>query len=216
MMSEKEHYFNPEYMRRERLLAYIDQISAILKYTQQADSILEVGKGNGYLYHFISTYLKLNVKSLDIASDLQPDFCGDISSEDLSLPDKFDIGLCFEVLEHLPLTQVPVALANLKKYVRKYIILSVPDTNFFIQMKMNILWLLYTPLSLTFSFARFMANRKMLGSDHQWEIGIRQGNQRVTKKYLLKYVLSDFEVLEGFRGREFPGHHFFIFRGSDT
>jgi SAM-dependent methyltransferase len=214
-MSEKEHYFDPKYMRRERLLAYIDQISAILKYTQRTDSILEVGKGNGYLSHFISVYLKMELKSLDISPELQPDYCGDISHKDLSLPDKFDIGLCFEVLEHIPLARVPVAVANLKNHVRKYIIFSVPDTNFFIQMKMNILWLLYTPLSLTFSVARLMANRKTLGLGHQWEIGIRQGNQRVTKNRLLKHVLHDFEVLEDFRGREFPGHHFFIIRGSD-
>ncbi len=215
-MSEKAHYYKPEYLRRERLQAYIDQITVIREYSSPQDSILEVGKGNGYLSHFISNYLEQPVKTLDISPELEPDYCGDISSPNFILPEKFDIGVCFEVLEHIPLTQVPTAIQNLQNQVRNYVIVSVPDTNFFVQFKLNILWLLYSPLAFTLSVPRFLANRKTAGADHEWEIGIKKGNggKRVSKKILLREFLTGSECVQNFRGREFPGHHFFVFRGS--
>ena len=57
-MAPKDHYFNREYMRAERLLSYIDQLSILSKVSHPSDSILEVGKGNGYFSHFIMAPLK--------------------------------------------------------------------------------------------------------------------------------------------------------------
>jgi len=100
-IEEKEHYFNREYMHPGRLLSYIDQLSVLSKLSDPSDSILEVGKGNGYFSHFVQTYFNQIVKTVDIVPELKPDFFADISSSEFNLPTTFDIGVCFEVMEHI-------------------------------------------------------------------------------------------------------------------
>ncbi|MEJ2636678.1 MAG: methyltransferase domain-containing protein [Calditrichia bacterium] len=213
-MENKKHYYNCAYMRRERLQAYIDQINAVARWSEAKDSILEVGKGNGYLSHVLSAYYSMRIKSVDIDPNLQPDFIADISSPEFVLPETYDVALCFEVLEHIPWEKIATVIDNLLGQVRHDLIISVPDANFFFQLKLNIFWLLFTPLNLTLSFPRILRNRTTLGSGHHWEIGIKNNGKPVTKKQLIHDVLGVENLVEEYRGREFAGHHFFILRGK--
>ncbi len=213
-MEEKQHYFNQTYMRRERLQAYIDQIDAVNRFGTDSRTFLEIGKGNGYLSHVLTSYYSRTVKTVDIDPALKPDYLLDISSPEFSLPETFDIALCFEVLEHVPWDSLPLAVDNMLRYVRNYLIVSVPDANFFAQAKMNLFWLLFTPLSFTISIPRFMKNRTTLGSDHQWEIGIQKAGKPVRKQDLIRDIFGEKNLADDYRGREFAGHHFFILRGK--
>ncbi len=213
MIEKREHYYNRQYMRRERLLAYVDQISSITRYADNEDTILEIGKGNGYLSHFLTTYLNHPVTTVDISPELEPHICADITSPDFELKHIYDIGLCFEVLEHLPWEEISPATQNLRRYVKKYAILSVPDTNFFIQPRLTVLGLRYRPFSSTLSIPRWFRNKKTFGKNHLWEIGIYNGESRITPRKLIREVFGEESLIEHFRGREFPGHHFFVLKG---
>ena len=198
-IAPKNHYFNREYMRSERLLSYIDQLAVLSKFSIHSDTILEVGKGNGYFSHFIQTYFNQTVRTVDIVPELKPDYCVDISSKEFILPTTFDIGVCFEVMEHIEWERLGIVVDNLRKYVKKYLIISVPDANFFLQFKINRLLFKYIPLIV---------------NSHFWEIGIYHSNRRITNKILISEVLGIENVLSHYRGRHFPGHHFFVLKGN--
>jgi hypothetical protein len=213
-MEPKSHYFNHQYMRRERLLSYIDQISVLSLYADPNASIIEVGKGNGYLSHMLRSYYQYQVKTLDFNPDLEPDILADICADDFNLVQDYDIGLCFEVLEHLPWDRLTKVMNNLLKSIRKVLIVSVPNTNYFLQFKLNTLFKNYTPLNLTFTVPRIINNKKIFGSDHKWELGINDNNgRRVKPKHLINDKFGKENVLQNFRGREMPGHHYFIIKG---
>ena len=213
-IAPKNHYFNREYMRSERLLSYIDQLAVLSKFSIHSDTILEVGKGNGYFSHFIQTYFNQTVRTVDIVPELKPDYCVDISSKEFILPTTFDIGVCFEVMEHIEWERLGIVVDNLRKYVKKYLIISVPDANFFLQFKINRLLFKYIPLNLTVSIPRFLKNRSTIVNSHFWEIGIYHSNRRITDKILINAVLGIENVLSHYRGRHFPGHHFFVLKGN--
>ena len=213
-IAPKNHYFNREYMRSERLLSYIDQLAVLSKFSIHSDTILEVGKGNGYFSHFIQTYFNQTVKTVDIVPELKPDYCVDISSKEFILPTTFDIGVCFEVMEHIEWERLGIVVDNLRKYVKKYLIISVPDANFFLQFNINRFLFKYIPLNLTVSIPRFLKNRSTIVNSHFWEIGIYHSNRRITNKILISEVLGIENVLSHYRGRHFPGHHFFVLKGN--
>ncbi|GEM_PF-7076754 len=214
-MENREHFYNRHYMSRERLLTYVDQVQAIYRYSEQDDTILEVGKGNGFLAHLFTDILQQSVVTLDVLPDLQPDIVADITAEQFDLDRHFEVGVCFEVLEHIPYELLPRAVENLRKHIVKYLIISVPDTNFFWQVQCNRLFRKFKPLNITLTLPRFFRNRRVFGSDHQWEIGIYHSREgKITAGKLVREVFGSGQVLRHYRGREFPGHHFFIVKGS--
>lgn len=215
-MEPKTHYFNREYLRRERLLAYVDQISLVTKYADPGDSILEIGKGNGYLAHFLCTYLNHPVSTLDISPELEPDICADITDPDFQLDQLYDLGLCFEVFEHIPWEKLSAAAENIKRWVKKYVLISVPDTNYFLQPRLTMFGLRYRPFNLVLTFPRWFRNNKTLGKGHEWEIGIKNDEHRITPRKLIREVFGEQALVSHFRGREFPGHHFFVLKGRGS
>ncbi len=97
---------------------------------QDCSSILDVGCGDGRITNrLVSKYGRVcgldsseaalkHVESEKVLSGLDP----------LPFPDKsFDLVLCCEVLEHLPFETYPVALKELERVSKKYIIVSVPN-----------------------------------------------------------------------------------------
>jgi len=201
-------------MRSERMLSYIDQLSIFKEVSEPSDTLLEIGKGNGYFSHFVQTYFNQTVKTVDIVPELKPDFCVDIGSREFALAKTFDIGVCFEVMEHIEWDRLNIVVENLRKHIKKYLIISVPDANFFLQFKVNRLFLKYIPLNQTLSIPRFFRNKKTIVNSHFWEIGIYHSKRRITDKILISEVLGIENVLSHRRGRYFPGHHFFVLKGA--
>jgi 2-polyprenyl-3-methyl-5-hydroxy-6-metoxy-1,4-benzoquinol methylase len=213
-IASKEHYCNREYMRPERLLSYIDQLAIISKLSEPSDKILEVGKGNGYLSHYVSIYFNQSVKTVDIVSDLNPDFCVDISSREFSLPEIFDNGICFEVIEHIEWEKLSTVVENLRKYVRKYLIISIPEANFILQFKIKRLFFKYIPLNLTLSILRFLRNKKSILTGHFWEIRIFCSKRKITGNILINEIFGTQNIRSHYRERYFPGHHFIVLEES--
>ncbi len=117
-----------------RFLSYWSQINEI--FSLMSDDILEIGIGNG----FVSKYIKdrgYNVTTIDILEELQPDICAsvlDIPLED----DSFDVVVCCEVLEHLPYTDFPKALAQIRRVTRRYVVISLPDSRKFFTLRVGV------------------------------------------------------------------------------
>lgn len=213
-VDRKEHYWDEQYLQPGRLLAYLDQISLLRRFSQPYQEILEVGKGNGYFSDFVQNYLKRSIYTVDILPELNPDFCQDIGNIQFELPRTFDVGVCFEVLEHLSWERLKNAVHNLQKYVLRNILISVPDTNFFLQLNLNRLFWKYIRLNFTFSVPRLINNKSPIGKSHVWEIGIFHQNRRISANILIKEVFGISNVVWHGRGRYFPGHHFFVLKGA--
>lgn len=94
------------------------------------DSILEVGCGDGRIINpLVNKYKNVcgldisqeslkNVKTLKVVGSIE-----DLPFED----DNFDIVLCCEVLEHLPVEIYEKSLKEIERVAKKYILLSVPN-----------------------------------------------------------------------------------------
>lgn len=133
-----------------RLDTYKEQINQVLKF--KPSIVLEVGIGNKSVYHEIKKR-KIKIIGLDYARDLKPDVVGNV----ISLPfknDFFNVVLCAEVLEHLPFEKSIEGLKELKRVVKRYIVLTLPqlslDDRFFRKLK-----------SKPFTF----------NGEHYWELG---------------------------------------------
>lgn len=213
-MESYDHYHNRKYMNRERLLAYIDQIRIIKKYTEPEYSILEIGPGNYYLNYILKNIFNQSVVTLDHLPELRPDICTDIIDPDFELDKVFDVGLCFQVIEHIEWQFLKTAIKNLRKYIKKFLLISTPDTNYFIQFHLNTLYLKFKPLAYTITLPRIGMNKNVFGSDHKWEIGIHNGNKIIKTKDIINEIFGRENVVDDYRGREFPGHHFFVLKGS--
>lgn len=118
-----EKHYSETYDYINRFISYFYQIDSIRK-LKNVNSVLEVGVGN----KTVSNYLKTNgykVTTCDFDKTLNPDKVADVRN----LPFKnkqFDAVLCAEVLEHIPLKDLPKALSELSRVSKKYIIVSVP------------------------------------------------------------------------------------------
>lgn len=105
-----------------RFISYFYQISLIKELNP--GSILEIGVGN----KTVSNYLKqqgFNVITCDIDRTLKPDYSADI--RELPFDDNsFDAILACEILEHLPWKDVDIALTELHRVTKDYVVISIP------------------------------------------------------------------------------------------
>jgi ubiquinone/menaquinone biosynthesis C-methylase UbiE len=117
----KEHYFNSEYLNKGRFISYWYQISEILKLKKR--KLAEIGVGNKMVSRYLAE--SMEVITLDIDKNLNPDVVGTVTS----LPFKensFDIVLNAEVLEHLPFRKFKIALKELRRITKEYVLLTLP------------------------------------------------------------------------------------------
>lgn len=200
---ESDHYFKSTYETKKRFISYWHQINEIVRL--EADSVLEIGIGNG----FVSRYLKqrgVNITTLDIDKELNPDRVGsvlDIPVADIS----FDFAACYEVLEHLPFEQFPLALSEIFRVSKYGAILSLPDATrcyrLFIQIpKIGIIRRIITLQLL-------QKPMHVYSKEHCWEIGMAA--------YPLSRIAGEiknvgFSIDATYRLFEHPYHRFFILK----
>jgi hypothetical protein len=141
--------------------------------TKKITKILIAGKGDGVVQKILEAYndlynLKLNITTFDFAEDLKPDILGDLIEIDKLVTEQYDVVLCCQVLEHLPLEESLSVLSRMRKF-SKFVILSVPYKSITIRGTLKI------PLVKEFEFCikiPYWQNRKgMVDSRHYWEIG---------------------------------------------
>lgn len=110
---DASYYFQKKYASLERFIAYFKQIDLILNSGQE--KILFIGVGDGLVVDYLRRAdRRLNITTFDLDSDLKPDILGDVRM--LPFSDMtFDLVVAFEVLEHLPVEQLPGILEKISQ-----------------------------------------------------------------------------------------------------
>ena len=183
---DTEHYGSSSHDNLERFISYFNQKKLVTEACKGIDnaSILEIGKGNGFLYNYLKNN-RYNIKSFDIAEDLNPDYVGDILELEKTVNAKFDIVCCFEVLEHIRYEDLPNILGQMSRVANKKVIISVPQSwlylSFWIKLPIfrPLMAYLNIPLPLTHKF----------NGEHYWELG-KKGYSLNNFRKLLKNKFS--------------------------
>ncbi len=200
---EKEHYLNRSYLSMGRWSSYWHQINEVIDLN--ISSILEVGPGNN-IVKCVLKQLGYEIKTLDIDKKINPDFIDDILNPKEINKFEFDLILACQILEHLQYSDSLIAIQNLRKITRKYLIISLPIYDRFItKISFDFLGLKFRK---TFYFnLLFPRPKHKFRGQHYWTIG-KQG-------YALNKIRNDFrklgfEVKKEFRPFEKNNHYFFI------
>jgi len=194
---DSSQYLTPGYCKPQRFASYSYQINEILNCG--AKSVLEIGPGNGVVTYLLRK-AGIAVDTLDHDPALNPDIVASILELPL-LAKSYDAILCCQVLEHLPWDMFPIALSEIKRVVRKNIIISLPDStpNYYLEICLPVLG--------TRRFAVNVPKKQPMESDeHYWEIGHNVDE----KKLQLAFKQGGLQSDKSYRLREFPYHHFYV------
>ncbi len=208
----RAHYFSPEYLKRERLYSYVEQIELIKKFTESTDTIIEIGKGNGFLYQFLREYLGYKVDCVDINPDLKPDIIDDIVAPQNLLENSSDVVTCYEVVEHMPFEDSVRSIQNLCKIARKYCLVSVPDMRYFINLRGAVFGSLPVFFGKILSTGRLRNKNKTFGKDHYWEIGITVNNQKYDPHFVKDNLFRGLNIISDYRCNLVPWHHYYVIK----
>lgn len=200
---DREHYEFGRYITIPRWNSFWHQLNIIMSLSP--NSVLEIGPGPG-LFKAMGQSLGLNVKTVDLDSDLNPDYVA--SATDLPLEsNSFDLVCAFQVLEHLPFDTALSALEELARVASKHVVISLPDS------RRTFRYLAHIP---RLGERRIVLPRPQLNSpvhhfdgEHYWEINKRGYEQEQVISAMLRS--GHLELVRTFRPFENPYHRFFIF-----
>tara|TARA_Y100001960_G_C14698279_1_gene840203 strand:+ start:401 stop:1120 length:720 start_codon:yes stop_codon:yes gene_type:complete len=99
------------------------QLTSVTDLGDSVRSVLEIGPGNGYFSTILST-LGYAIKTADIRKRTDPDFLGDF--RDIEINEKFDLIAAFEMLQHLPYSDVSRTISKIADMSKRYVLISVP------------------------------------------------------------------------------------------
>lgn len=139
--------------------------------------VLEVGIGDGVVRRCIEPFVA-SYTSLDLNPELKPDVHADLREYQPSLAGRFDAAIATEILEHLPLGEMPRCLLNLKSYLRPggLLFLTLPHRKghlLVVTPQQRLLtWRFPVGMtSLSEAYNRFIRRRIWIDPNHCWEIG---------------------------------------------
>ena len=195
----KEHYDFERYCYPDRWASYYYQIREILR--TRPESVLEIGAGDETVKRYVVRAIGSTYKTLDIADDLHPDITGSI----LALPlgdTSFDTVCAFEVLEHIPWSDVPKALSEIARVTKGRVLISVPHFGPPIRFSFKIPFIPH----ISFLWKLPYPKKHVWNGQHYWELGKRDYPVRAFRTLLQKH----FKIENEFVPWDNPYHHFFI------
>jgi len=195
----KEHYSFQRYTSLQRWASYWYQIKEIT--ALDIETVLEVGPGEKVFGNYLSNNCNLEYKSMDIASDLNPDFIGNLNSIPIK-DNSFDVVCAFQVLEHIPYDQFEVCLKEMSRVSKKYVMFSLPHYG------SNINFSLKLPFfrQMRFNFKIFSQMKHIWDGQHYWEIGKKNFEYQKVKKVIAEVL----DIVHDFVPFENNYHHFFV------
>lgn len=170
----KADYFNEAYFDIRQLMAQMMQIKLI--YSMKPKSMFEIGIGNGLTSSFIRSS-GIEVLTADINPNLGPDICCPISE----VPDKlagrkFDVVVCCEVLEHMPLEELDRNIEILSA-IGNRLFLTLPE--YTQSFGLSGVFKLPRVPAKDFFFHLFVRKRiDLKGTEHFWEVGSEGSSKR--------------------------------------
>lgn len=118
------YYHTENYITYHRWISYYKQLDLIRSI--RPSSILELGPGNGILTNTLRA-MNYTVKTMDADPEVASDYHGDIRSlSSIVAPKSFDCIAAFQILEHIPWSDIPNTLLEIQKASRQYAVISVP------------------------------------------------------------------------------------------
>lgn len=202
---KRSHYLARSYLNIGRWHSYWHQINEIRK-LPNVENILEIGPGNKIISNILKE-LGYVVKTLDIAEDLNPDYIDNIlAPRNVSL-NAFDVVLACQVLEHIQYHDFLIALRNLARISRKYLIISLPIYSKFLA-KFNI-DLPFIRIRRAFhSNCGFPAPHHQFRGGHYWTIGTKEHSLPQVRKAIIQE--TSMQLINEFRPLEKNNHYFFV------
>jgi ubiquinone/menaquinone biosynthesis C-methylase UbiE len=193
-------HFDSTYDNKRRLASYWHQVDECR--TLGGESVLAVGKGSG-LGSILLERQGFKVTTLDIQRQLDPTVVGDIRW--LPFDDRsFDLAVCCQVLEHLPRESFVPALRELRRVVRRGVVLSLPDCGAYSTL-CSILVSRVLRRKEMLTLPHLPRKKPKLDSEHFWEI-----NMRGHRLYNVERDIDEagFKTESSFRVWEIPFHRF--------
>ncbi len=198
-MTDKDHFNPKNYDHEHRWMSYWYQAREV--FNLNPSSVLEIGKGNGFLYDYLKKS-GIDIVSLDINPERKPDVVGSV----LDIPFKgssFELVVCFQVLEHLPYENFRKALSEIKRISQKYAVISLPHWGwtFYAIFKAPLI----KRIKIFFKISGLVKHK--FDGEHYWEIGKHNYSLRKVKKEIRQV---GFKILKDYINPESPFHHFFV------
>lgn len=198
---DKSHYVFQAYSSERRYVSYYHQVGNVFEFISKnaAKKILIAGKGDGVVPKILEAYdellgLDLTIHTYDFAADLKPHYLGDLANIGKTVTEKYDVVVCCQVLEHLPMIEAMDVVAQMRKLSR-YVILSLPYKAITVRgsFKMPVL----PELDFCLKVPVFKQSGSMVDDRHYWELGcsisVRNFKKEMTNlgyKVLKSYILK--------------------------
>ncbi len=213
---DSDHY-SSKYQTAERFQLYYHLFKTIIDLNPV--NALEIGIGSGVLTHLLRQNGVI-VTGADFDPSLKPEIIADIRK----LPfeeDVFDTVIASQVLEHIPFSDVNVALKEMCRVAKRYCIITVPfnqhNVTFYCSTKVN-KYLGFRGLlnRIIDKYGSFCVNYGISKSsttfvadgEHQWEIGYRDYPIDSVRSVILEYA----EIISEFRIPLSPYHYLFVLK----
>ena len=132
----KKHYLSGNYEDFNLWIDYWYQKKLLIE--TKSKKILEIGKGTGTL-EMVMEKDGYDFSTLDIDKKLNPDFVGDV----VALPFKdnsYDTSCAFQVLEHIPFEEFEIALRELSRVSKRYVVISLPYASIYISVAIQVFY----------------------------------------------------------------------------
>lgn len=198
----RSSYFSDAYFALPALLSQTTQIREI--YELKPSSILEIGPGNG----FVSGFLRragIEVVTVDINPELEPDICAPLSELPSRIDRKFDLVVCCEVLEHMPLSELDLNIDILRATGRR-LFMTLP--NAFVSIGFGALVRLpRIGRFLVDAHINLPIKHNLEGSPHFWEVGYTPD---CTRRNIMSRLEKRYKNVRSSRFALNPYHYSFI------
>lgn len=196
---DKSHYNFSRYCYPERWASYYYQLQEVLNLCPK--SVLEIGAGDGVFKNYIKSNTDIFYKNMDIAEDLHPDVVGSV--ENIPFPDEsFDLVCAFEVLEHIAFKKFDIALGEMVRVSRRYIVISIP--HFGPALKLNFKLPFFKEVRMAYKIS--LPKKHKWNGQHYWEMGKSGYSRWRIEKILEKHGT----IKRNFVPYESQYHHFYV------
>lgn len=198
---DKSHYIFTKYSHPGRWVSYFHQLKEVINL--KPGSVLEIGVGDKVFQSFLRNNTEIKYASVDIASDLSPDFVAPVTLLPFS-DASYDVVCAFEVLEHIPFEDFPKAVSELLRVSRGFVVLSLPHFGPPVQLFIKVPFFPKLKVSFKIPFHK----RHKFDGEHYWEIG----KSGYSVKNILQSLNTQGKVIKHFVPFENQYHHFFILK----
>jgi len=194
------NHYGHLYEDKGRLASYWHQVDESL--ALGGKSVLVVGKGSGTASYLLDRR-GLQVTTVDIQAELQPTVLGDVRHLPFSNR-TFDVITCCQVLEHLPFEFFAPCLRELKRVVRRGIVLSLPDSGKFSKVLPRL-----AGKRVVMELPNLALKSMDPDGEHSWEVNSKGVLLRDVQRQIDQAGLTTDRT---FRVWEFPYHRFWRLR----